>query len=338
MNVEVRRPGWLGWALGSERHEQLTLRAPVAHVTERWMTVPTGSPVQRELRRAGQRRRLRQPGTADPPHAERRPELGLARDASRRPERPRSPPRRAHGRRVGAPTQVSWFPPSHSPVMVTLPAAGARDRPRHADLPDVLKAGERSARLDPPAALAEHAGALARGQQPHARVHPVGLRRGVRLPAARAAPAHGRGDGRRGQRAAQDQPGRMDGAARLDAAPAAAARRRRATCRSTGSRRAPTVARTPSAQAQAAVDPPRGSFNWRYPNTPHQLQAMWTPGQANTITRGAVMKFENDERHDRRRRGGAGRVAHAAQRRDRRQAPEQRLQLRVRAPRSARRR
>jgi hypothetical protein len=54
------------------------------------------------------------------------------------------------------------------------------------------------------------------------------------------------------------------------------------------------VAGTPNAQAQAAVDPPSGSFGWRYSNTPHQLQAMWTPGQANTITKGAVMKFESE--------------------------------------------
>jgi hypothetical protein len=54
------------------------------------------------------------------------------------------------------------------------------------------------------------------------------------------------------------------------------------------------VAHTPGAEAQAAVDPPSGSFNWRYPNTPHQLRAMWTPGQANVITKAAVMKFENE--------------------------------------------
>jgi peptidoglycan hydrolase-like protein with peptidoglycan-binding domain len=54
------------------------------------------------------------------------------------------------------------------------------------------------------------------------------------------------------------------------------------------------VARTPSAEAQAAVEPPNGSFSWRYSNTPHQLQAMWSPGQANVITKGAVMKFENE--------------------------------------------
>ncbi|MGA9875225.1 MAG: hypothetical protein WBQ21_05395, partial [Solirubrobacteraceae bacterium] len=46
VNVEVRRPGWLSWALGSVRHEQLTLRAPVAHVTEQWLTVPAGSAVR----------------------------------------------------------------------------------------------------------------------------------------------------------------------------------------------------------------------------------------------------------------------------------------------------
>ena len=55
-----------------------------------------------------------------------------------------------------------------------------------------------------------------------------------------------------------------------------------------------SVARTAGAEAQAAVEPPSGSFSWRYPNTPHQLEAMWSPGQANTITRGAVMKFENN--------------------------------------------
>ena len=46
VDVEVRRPGWLGWALGSERNEQLTLHAPVAHVTQHWMTVPSGSAVR----------------------------------------------------------------------------------------------------------------------------------------------------------------------------------------------------------------------------------------------------------------------------------------------------
>ncbi len=42
----VRRPGWLGWALGSTRRVQQTIRAPVVGVSERWLTVPPGSPVK----------------------------------------------------------------------------------------------------------------------------------------------------------------------------------------------------------------------------------------------------------------------------------------------------
>ena len=72
------------------------------------------------------------------------------------------------------------------------------------------------------------------------------------------------------------------------------------------------VARTPAAQAQAAVDPPTGSFTWRYANTPHQLKAMWSPDQYTVITKGALMKFENDEQPDCGRGPGADRVARAA--------------------------
>ena len=46
VDVVVRRPGWLGWALGATRSEQLTLRAPVARVTQPWMTVRPGAPVR----------------------------------------------------------------------------------------------------------------------------------------------------------------------------------------------------------------------------------------------------------------------------------------------------
>jgi peptidoglycan hydrolase-like protein with peptidoglycan-binding domain len=53
------------------------------------------------------------------------------------------------------------------------------------------------------------------------------------------------------------------------------------------------VATTQSAEVRAAVDAPSGAFDWRFPNTPPELKALWTPGQANAVTRGAVMMFEN---------------------------------------------
>ena len=36
VRVVVRRPGWSAWALGAERHERLTVQAPVAHILDRW--------------------------------------------------------------------------------------------------------------------------------------------------------------------------------------------------------------------------------------------------------------------------------------------------------------
>jgi peptidoglycan hydrolase-like protein with peptidoglycan-binding domain len=54
------------------------------------------------------------------------------------------------------------------------------------------------------------------------------------------------------------------------------------------------VASTPLAQEQAATNPPQGTFNWAYPNVPSGLHSMWQPGTAGTMTKGAVMAFEND--------------------------------------------
>src|SRR5439155_10687766 len=58
------------------------------------------------------------------------------------------------------------------------------------------------------------------------------------------------------------------------------------------------VARTPRAEVQAAVDPPKGRFSWRYPNTPAELRALWSEGRPNQIIRGAVMMFEDTHRLD----------------------------------------
>jgi hypothetical protein len=54
------------------------------------------------------------------------------------------------------------------------------------------------------------------------------------------------------------------------------------------------VAHTPSAEAAAATEPPAGSFTWRYGNTPHQLKEKWSATQPTVLTKGAVMKFENE--------------------------------------------
>jgi L,D-transpeptidase catalytic domain len=54
------------------------------------------------------------------------------------------------------------------------------------------------------------------------------------------------------------------------------------------------VALTPSAQANAVVEPPPGSFAWRYTKTPAALQGLWTSTSSRTVMiEGAVMAFES---------------------------------------------
>jgi hypothetical protein len=59
----------------------------------------------------------------------------------------------------------------------------------------------------------------------------------------------------------------------------------------TGSGPGPSTAN----QLDAAVKPPAGSFDWRYPNTPVALKNMWAPGTFGTMTKGAIMMFEDQQ-------------------------------------------
>ena len=292
VDVEVRRPGWLGWALGGERTERLTLRAPVAHVTERWMTVPAGAEVYVSFDRPVSAVAYGSPGSLT------RHTLSSARSSISLGRQPATGATEIAAaarpwETLGAPMQVSWFPRSQAPVMVTLPAAGAHISPATAihltfskPVSEVL--GAARPRLEPstpgswretdshtlvftPSGLGAALASQLRVQLPRAVAVSTGTGSGLR-PTSQVEWTVPPGSTLRLQQLLAEA-----GYLPVDWQPAGAA-----------------VARTPSAQARAAVEPPGGSFGWRYPNTPPQLQALWAPGQANVITKGAVMKFENE--------------------------------------------
>ncbi len=50
---------------------------------------------------------------------------------------------------------------------------------------------------------------------------------------------------------------------------------------------------TTAGQLEDAVAPPDGRFVWRFSDDPPELRALWSPGQPNQITRGAIMMFED---------------------------------------------
>ncbi len=288
----IRRPGWLAWALGHQQVERLSLRAPVARVTRRWLTVPAGSAVRVRFARPvsavaartrGQPRFLRLHGQHRSIVLPRRSAAGSIELAVA--ER--------SWERLGSPIVVSWFPPARSPVLVSSPEPGARLTPAapiRLSLSEPLASvfGSRRPQLSP----------STRGHWRQLDSHtlvfvPSGPGPGLaselhlRLPKPVAIP-RARGNGLRTTRLLTwtVQAGSLLRLQQL----LAQAGYLPLTWRPAG----PPVARTPRAEPQAAIHPPKGRFGWRYPNIPHELSALWTAGQPNQITRGAVMMFEHD--------------------------------------------
>jgi len=290
VEVEVRRPGWLGWALGAQRTEHLKLRTPVAQVTQQWMTVRQGSAVNASFNQPVSA--VSYTSTSGLTHrklSDTQSSISLGTQSATGTVEIAAAAR--PWERVGAPTQVSWFPPSNAPVMVSFPAAGTQIAPAtpinltfSKPVSEVL--GSRRPRLSPstPGRWREtNSHTLVFTPSGFGAAFDSPLR--VQLPRAVAVTAGGSGLRNTGQIEWTVPPGSTLRLQQL----LAEAGYLPVDWQSAGA----AVARTPSAEAQAAVDPPSGSFSWRYPNTPHQLQAMWSPGQASVITKGAVMKFEN---------------------------------------------
>ena len=291
VDVQVHRPGWIGWALGTTRNERLTLSAPIAHVKERWMTVPAGSAVRVSFDQPVNAVAYGSSGGLTH-HTLRDPDSSVSLGTQPATGSTEIAAAARPWETVGTPMLVSWFPRSHTTVMATIPASGAPISPYTAihltfsrPVSDAL--GSERPTLSPstpghwhetdshtlvftPSGFGAPLGSQLRVQLPHEVAVTTGTADGLRTTSQVewTVPA---GSTLRLQQLLAEQ-----GYLPVDWQPSGT-----------------PVAHTPSGEAQAAVEPPSGSFDWRYSDTPHQLQAMWTPGQANTITRGAVMKFEN---------------------------------------------
>ncbi len=320
VDVEVRRPGLLSWALGSRRSEHLTLTAPAAQVTEPWMTVRSGSevhvdfdqPVSTVVYGSKGHTTTHTLGTGQRTISlGGQPETGATEIAAA--ARP--------WETVGVPTQVSWFPPSKEPVMVSLPAAGTHISPAtpiHLTFSKPVSAvlGSSRPRLSPstPGSWRETNShtlvftptglGAALGSQLHVLLpHAVAVTAGSGSGSGGSGTSGSAGSGTSGSGGSGGSGGGLRTTSQIEwTVPPGSTLRLQQLLAETGylpvswqpAAGTAAVARTPSAEAQAAVEPPSGSFSWRYPNTPHQLQAMWSPGQWSEITKGAVMKFENE--------------------------------------------
>jgi peptidoglycan hydrolase-like protein with peptidoglycan-binding domain len=292
VDAVVRRPSWQSWALGSERHEHWNVRAPVAGVTERWLTVRPGSMVHVRFDAPVSAVAFGSPG-----HRKRVP-IGNAQSSVQLPRRSQTGTVEVAAaarawERLGAPVRVSWFPSSPIPVAVVEPKPSAQLAPASPirltfskPVSNVL--GTAHPVLSPPTS--------GRWQQvdDHTLVFtPAGF--GARFDSKLQLDL-----GRRLAVATSSGRGLQTTRRITWTVPPGSVLRLQQLLAEAGylplgwTPAGPPVARTPRAELQAAVNPPRGHFVWRYPNTPPELRALWHEGSFDQITRGAVMMFQDN--------------------------------------------
>jgi lipoprotein-anchoring transpeptidase ErfK/SrfK len=284
VTLTVRRPGWAGWAVGRHQTRTFTVVTPTARVRSRLVlakpgalvTVGFAAPVER-VALGGKAQTLERPHRVVVVDTT-APAGSIAVAAAAR-----------SWERLSEPVRVSWFPKRPYAQLLARPRAGGTLMPTKeitlefsAPVRDVL--GARPPTLSPPTpgrwrqvddyTLAFRPAGLGFGLGAHVEVV---LPRAVHLATVSA--------GQAGKTLAWEVP---EGTtlrlqqllAQLGYLPLTW-------------QPASDPGTSPAAQLAAAIDPPKGTFSWRYPNTPPELRANWNEGQIDQITRGAVMKFED---------------------------------------------
>ena len=288
--VTVRRPGWAGWLVGHSRQHTFTIETPSAHLLGRWLQVKAGAPITVAFDRPVSRvslggappRRLASPRAVVP--------LGLVARGSHGAGGMEVAAVARSWERLPAPVWVSWFPERPYLQLLAEPKPGTTLAPGgqltlafSSSVSEVL--GNRRPRLSPAMpgrwrlldahTLAFRPSGLGFGLGEKVRIV---LPRAVHL-ASRAGAALTRTfdwQVANGSTLRLQQLLAQLGYLPLLWNPTTA-----------------VVAASPEAQLAAALSPPRGQFVWRYTNTPAELRAIWRAGQANQITRGAVMMFQD---------------------------------------------
>ncbi len=283
VTVVVRRPGWSGWLLGAHRTEQLEIRAPTAHVTQRWLTVANGhTPVVR----------FDTPVTRVSVGGKAAPAPSAAAVAIRTKAAGGSTTVAAAVRpweTLGPAVRVTWFPKTPRAALLVDPAPGTQINPL---APLRLTFSQPVASILPDGDSSIGTGGAGKWVQEdtHTLVfHPTGFgaplagNETVRLPAAVSVVGGDPATRRLSWRVAPAQFVRLqqllaqEGYLPVGWSPDG-----------------DDVAHTLTAELAAVTSAPSGKFHWRYPNTPSELVALWHEGEPDEVTRGAVMMFEHD--------------------------------------------
>jgi peptidoglycan hydrolase-like protein with peptidoglycan-binding domain len=286
--VVLRRPGWIAWLAGSRDSDRLLLRTPSALPREHYVTLAAGSPLQLTFNQPvrtlayGQLEHLQRRALASP-----RSQITLARTAEAGSIEVAAAPRTWES--LPAPSLVSWFPVGAEASAVLSPKPGTRISPTRPifltfSQPVAAALGRTLPSLQPAApgswrAIDSHTIVF------RPRGYGFGLDTPVALELPRTVRLVGGQDAGSSSVATWSVPGGSSLRAQQILAQLGYLPLRFSSAR--------PIPRTPAAQESAAIDPPPGSFSWRYGNTPASLRGLWQPGSENVVMRGALMAFEN---------------------------------------------
>jgi hypothetical protein len=287
VEVVLRRPGWIAWLAGSRDTERLRLRTPIALLRERYVTLAAGAPLQLAFDQP-----VRTVAYGAPEHLRRRvlsrasSQVTLARNGEAGSIEVAAAPRTWET--LPAPSLVSWFPAGAGPSAVLSPTPGTSISPTtpiYLTFSEPVSAalGGQTPRLQPAAGSWRTVDSHTIAFTPSGYGYGLGTLVTLQLPHAVRLLDTGHG-----------------GSASVASwtVPEGSILRAQQILAQLGYLPLsfqPThpIASTAAAQERAAVDPPGGSFSWRYGDIPAPLAAEWQPGAPNVVLRGAVMAFEN---------------------------------------------
>src|SRR5439155_2678427 len=284
-----RRPGWVSWIAGRRKTVRLTLTAPIARLETRWLRVKRGAPLLVSFDRPVRKVEVTGLGPRKL-HSLRGParivRLGRLGDAGTIGVSAVA----EAWERLPQPTTVTWFPPGKRTMLLVSPRPGS---PLAPDAPLRL-------RFSTPVSK------LLRGRMPSLDAPGPGRWQTVDPHTLEFTPrGYGFGLGSH-VRVKLPVPVETIGGARAPTrtigwtTPPGSELRLEQLLAQLGylpvrwTPAAPATATTVAQELTAAVDPPTGTFDWRYPNTPSSLTGLWHPGRYTIPVRGAVMAFEDE--------------------------------------------
>jgi hypothetical protein len=290
IQATIRRPGWISWLTGRQEQVHVSETTPVARLSSAFLTHKTGQPVRVDFSAPIVR-------------------FGVSRQGRKVPTRPLSAPQRsyelaesssagtaevaiaARSWEIPSTTTITWFPAGTRATAVATPDPGTRITPDTRITLTFSKPIRSVLGNDLPPVSPRTAGTWHELNSHTIRFVPEGYGYGLGANVRVSLPEGVNLQG--GQARGSDPVGSWtvpNGStfalqqllAQLGYMPVSF----------TPSSASSTVASTPAAEEAAVVNPPQGTFAWRYQNTPSALKSLFSPDSYTEITKGAVMAFE----------------------------------------------